>query len=100
MPAQVRFVYMPKQLAAHPVALSVLCSCVRGWRVYRADRSVTPRQTVGVLYEQLQCATKLLLEYKQNPAFRTALKTLDQAEETARALYTNEKVRLPLVLCT
>lgn len=65
-----------------------------------ADRLVTPRQTVGLLYEQLQCATKLLLEYKQNPAFRSALKTLDQAEETARALYTNEKVRLPLVLCT
>lgn len=35
---------------------------------------------------------KLLLEYQQNPRFRTAYETLQQAEAAAREVYTNEKV--------
>lgn len=35
---------------------------------------------------------KLLLEYQQNPRFRTAYETLQQAEAAAREVYTSEKV--------
>lgn len=36
---------------------------------------------------------KLLLEYQQNPGYRTAQDTLQQAEAAAREVYTNERVR-------
>lgn len=38
-------------------------------------------------------AMKLLLEYQQNPTFWSAEKTLQQAEEAANYVYTNERVR-------
>lgn len=36
---------------------------------------------------------KLLLEYQQNPGHRTANDTLQQAENVAREVYNNERVR-------
>ncbi|CAM9291741.1 unnamed protein product [Ectocarpus sp. 4 AP-2014] len=43
------------------------------------------------LYDKLRHSMKLLLEYQQNPRFRTAYDTLQQAEAAAREVYTNEK---------
>ncbi|CAM9617024.1 unnamed protein product, partial [Ectocarpus fasciculatus] len=43
------------------------------------------------LYDKLRHSMKLLLEYQQNPRFRTAYETLQQAEAAAREVYTNEK---------
>ncbi|CAN0197450.1 unnamed protein product [Scytosiphon promiscuus] len=43
------------------------------------------------LYDKLRHAMKLLLEYQQNPGFRSAPETLLQAEAAAREVYTNER---------
>lgn len=41
---------------------------------------------------------KLLLEYQQNPTFRDAYTTLQQAEEAAKYVYNNERVRIELTI--
>eukprot|EP00752_Nemacystus_decipiens_P005433 g4924.t1 len=46
---------------------------------------------VEALYDKLRHAMKLLLEYLQNPSFRGASTTLEQAEEAAKYVYTNER---------
>ncbi|CAM9167392.1 unnamed protein product, partial [Hapterophycus canaliculatus] len=43
------------------------------------------------LYDKLRLAMKLLLEYQQEPGYRTAYETLQQAENAAREVYTNER---------
>eukprot|EP00903_Cladosiphon_okamuranus_P015921 g14706.t1 len=46
---------------------------------------------VEALYDKLRYSMKLLLEYLQNPSFRGATTTLEQAEEAAKVVYTNER---------
>lgn len=51
------------------------------------------RQPLGDLYDKLRHAMKLLLEYQQNPGYWKADDTLKEAEEVARFVYNNERVR-------
>lgn len=56
-------------------------------------RTVVARQALEDLYDRLKLAMKFVLEYLQKPDFRDARATLQQAEEAAKYVYANERVR-------